>query len=127
MSPQLRNVRARQIIAALEQDGFQKTHQTGSHATYRRGTRAVIVPVHSSGATIPIGTLQRIVAGAGWEEEYLRRLGLMRVSVVNHGPVAVMVEGCGEDGNRPRQALVLQALSASLSSARAQHNRIAGT
>ena len=78
MSPQLRNVRTRQIIAALEQDGFRKTHQTGSHATYRHGARTVIVPVHSPGATIPIGTLQRIVAGAGWEEEDLRRLKLIK-------------------------------------------------
>jgi len=36
LSPELRNIRTRQILAALDRDGFRKTHQTGSHATYRR-------------------------------------------------------------------------------------------
>lgn len=78
MSPELRNIRTRQILAALERDGFRKTHQTGSHVTYRRGQQKVMVPVHSPGATIPIGTLRRIIADAGWTEEDLRRLRLIK-------------------------------------------------
>ncbi|MDO8614678.1 MAG: type II toxin-antitoxin system HicA family toxin [Dehalococcoidia bacterium] len=78
MSPQLRNVRARQIVTALERDGFQRTHQTGSHTTYRRGDRKVMVPVHSPGATIPVGTIARIVADAGWTDDDLRRLRLVK-------------------------------------------------
>ena len=78
MSAELRGIRTRQIIAALEQDGFQRTHQTGSHATYRRGEQKVMVAIHSLGATIPIGTLHRIVADADWTDEDLRRLGLLR-------------------------------------------------
>lgn len=78
MSPELRNIRTRQIIAALERDGFRNTHQTGSHATYRRGSRRVMVPIHSPGSTIPIGTLCRIVGDAGWTEEDLRRLRLTK-------------------------------------------------
>ncbi|MCK4362543.1 MAG: type II toxin-antitoxin system HicA family toxin [Dehalococcoidia bacterium] len=71
-------MKARQIIAALERDGFQKTRQTGSHAIYRRGHCRVMVAIHAPGATIPIGTLNRIIADAGWTEEDLRRLKLIR-------------------------------------------------
>ncbi|MFQ5879990.1 MAG: type II toxin-antitoxin system HicA family toxin [Dehalococcoidia bacterium] len=78
MSPPLRNVRTRQIITALERDGFRRTHQTGSHATYRRGDRKVMVAIHSPGATIPVGTLHRIIVDAGWAEHDLRRLRLIR-------------------------------------------------
>ena len=78
MSPELRNIRARQIIAALQREGFRKTHQTGSHATYRRGDRKVMVPIHSPGATIPIGTLRRMIADAGWTDEDLQRLRLIK-------------------------------------------------
>ncbi len=78
MNRKLRNVRTRQILAALERDGFEKTHQTGSHATYRRGDQKLMVPIHSPGATIPIGTLHRIIADAGWTEEDLRRLKLIK-------------------------------------------------
>lgn len=78
MSPLLRNVSARRLIAALEKDVFRKTHQTGSHATYRLGDRKVIVAIHTPGATIPIGTLKRIIADAGWADEDLRRLRLVK-------------------------------------------------
>ena len=78
MSPELRGIRARQIIAALERDGFRKTHQTGSHATFRRGEQKVMVPIHSPGGTIPIGTLHRMIADAGWMDEDLRRLRLTK-------------------------------------------------
>jgi len=37
-----------------------------------------MVPIHSPGATIPIGILHRIIADAGWTEEDLRRLGLIK-------------------------------------------------
>lgn len=78
MSPELRGVRTRQILAALERDGFQRAHQTGSHATFRRGDRKVMVAIHSLGATIPVGTLHQIIRDAGWNDEDLIRLGLMR-------------------------------------------------
>lgn len=78
MSPLLRNVSARRLIAALEKDGFRKTHQTGSHATYRLGDRKVMVAIHAPGSTIPTGTLRRIIADAGWIEEDLQRLKLVK-------------------------------------------------
>lgn len=37
-----------------------------------------MVAIHAPGATIPIGTLNRIIADAGWTEEDLRRLKLIR-------------------------------------------------
>jgi len=37
-----------------------------------------MVPIHSPGATIPVGTLHRIIADAGWGEEDLRRLRLIK-------------------------------------------------
>lgn len=78
MSPELRGIRTRQLIAALEREGFQRTHQTGAHATYRRTDRKVMVAIHTLGATVPIGTLNRIIVDAGWNEDDLRRLRLMK-------------------------------------------------
>ncbi|MCH7837007.1 MAG: type II toxin-antitoxin system HicA family toxin [Chloroflexi bacterium] len=78
MSRRLRNIRTRQIIAALERDGFRRAHQAGSHATYRSGTRKVMVAIHSPGATIPIGTLHRMIVDAGWTDDDLRRLRLLK-------------------------------------------------
>ena len=78
MSPKLRSITTRRLVAALETDGFRKTHQTGSHAMYRRGNRKVMVAIHSSGGIVPVGTLSRIIADAGWIEEDLRRLGLLQ-------------------------------------------------
>jgi len=78
VSPELRSVRTRDIIRALERDGFILEHQTGSHATFREGRRKVIVAIHSLGATIPIGTLHRIITSARWSDDDLRRLRLVR-------------------------------------------------
>lgn len=74
----IRNIPARRLIAALECDGFRRTHQTGSHARFRRGERRVMVAIHASGTTIPIGTLHRIIKDAGWTDDDLRRLRLLR-------------------------------------------------
>ena len=78
MSPPPRNVTARRLITALKRDGFRKTHQTGSHATYRQGDRRVMVAIHSLGVAVPTGTLHRIISDAGWSEDDLRRLRLLR-------------------------------------------------
>lgn len=66
------------MIAALQRDGFVRSHQTGAHATYRRGSQKVMVAIHSLSATIPIGTLNQIIADAGWTVADLRRLRLVR-------------------------------------------------
>ncbi len=78
MSPSPRNISVRRLIAALERDGFRRTHQTGSHATFRRGERRLMVAIHAPGTPIPIGTLHRIITDAGWTDDDLRRLRLLR-------------------------------------------------
>jgi len=37
-----------------------------------------MVAIHTLGATVPIGTLNRIIVDAGWNEDDLRRLRLMK-------------------------------------------------
>ena len=77
MSPRL-VATTRELIVALEKDGFSWTRQSGSHAIYRQGDRRVVVAIHSAGDTIPIGTLKRIIRDAGWDEQDLHRLGLVQ-------------------------------------------------
>jgi predicted RNA binding protein YcfA (HicA-like mRNA interferase family) len=78
MPPVLKNVATRQMIRALEQDGFTRTRQSGSHAIYLKEARRVVVAIHSLGDTIPLGTLRRMCRDAGWEEDDLRRLELLK-------------------------------------------------
>jgi predicted RNA binding protein YcfA (HicA-like mRNA interferase family) len=61
----LPSVTARQVVRVLEQIGFQRVRQSGSHATYRHPDgRWTIVSVHAS-KTIPKGTLRKIIRDAG--------------------------------------------------------------
>lgn len=74
----LRSLRARELIAALERDGFSFVRQTGSHQRYRHadGRRVTVAP-HGRGDTFTIKTLKSIIeVQAGWEEDDLERLGL---------------------------------------------------
>lgn len=71
-----RNVTAKQLIRALEIDGFCKTRQKGSHIIFRKGSRRVIVAIHRPSDSIPIGTLARNIRDAGWSEDDLKRLKL---------------------------------------------------
>lgn len=77
---QLRSLTARQLIAALIQDGFVLDRQSGSHQIYYRHTdkRRVTVSFHRPGDTFPPKTLKNMIEHqAGWTEEDLRRLGLL--------------------------------------------------
>ena len=63
--PRLPVVRARQVIRALEQVGFEVDHQTGSHVVLWRasdGSR-VVVPWHSR--DLGRGLTLRIIKSAG--------------------------------------------------------------
>jgi predicted RNA binding protein YcfA (HicA-like mRNA interferase family) len=63
--PRLPVVRARQVIRALEQAGFEIDHQTGSHVVLWRasdGSR-VVVPWHSR--DLGRGLTLRIIKSAG--------------------------------------------------------------
>ena len=52
----------------------------GSHRVYYHpgDKRRVVIPCHSPGATLPIGTLTAIVRDIGWTEDDLRRLKLIK-------------------------------------------------
>ena len=75
----LRSLTARQIVSALERDGFQSQRCPGGHQRYNhQDGRSVTVPYHRSGRTFPIGTLRRIISQeARWTMNDLRRLRLL--------------------------------------------------
>ncbi|MCC7537462.1 MAG: type II toxin-antitoxin system HicA family toxin [Deltaproteobacteria bacterium] len=77
-SPELRGVSARELIRALEADGFSWTRGRGSHRVYRHSDgRRVVLAFHRPSATFPPKTLAAILAGTGWTDDDLRRLQLI--------------------------------------------------
>lgn len=78
MSEVPRGLTARQLVRALQQDGFHLARTRGSHRIYRHADgRRVVVAYHALADTFPIGTLKAMLADIGWTEEDLRRLGLL--------------------------------------------------
>jgi predicted RNA binding protein YcfA (HicA-like mRNA interferase family) len=76
----LRSLAARELIAALKQDGFYFVRQAGSHQRYAHadGRRVTIAP-HGSGATFKMKTLKSIIERqACWSEDDLKRLKLIK-------------------------------------------------
>jgi predicted RNA binding protein YcfA (HicA-like mRNA interferase family) len=75
----LRNITAREIIAALIKDGFSFRHQKGSHQRYRHSDgRRVTVTFHKASGTFPLGTLRSMIEQqAQWNEDDLKRLDLI--------------------------------------------------
>lgn len=74
----LRSLTARELIAALERDGFSIVRQTGSHQRYRHpdGRRVTVAP-HGRGDTFTIKTLKSMIEKqACWTDEDLKRLVL---------------------------------------------------
>lgn len=61
------NMRARDVIRALEADGWQLRRQNGSHRQYKHPTKPGLVTVsaHRLSDDIPIGTLRSIEIQAG--------------------------------------------------------------
>jgi predicted RNA binding protein YcfA (HicA-like mRNA interferase family) len=76
----LRNLTARQIIAALIRDGFSLDRQVGSHQHYLHvDGRRVTVSFHGAGSTFPPKTLKRMIEDqAKWDEVDLKRLGVIK-------------------------------------------------
>ena len=73
-----RGLQARRLVRALESDGFVLERVRGSHRIYRHtDKRRVVVAYHSLNHSFPIGTLRAMIADAGWQDEDLRRLGLI--------------------------------------------------
>ena len=74
-----RGITARQLVKALQADGFVLQRTRGSHRIYRHPDgRRVVVAYHALGDTFPVGTLQAMISDAGWQEDDLRRLELLR-------------------------------------------------
>jgi len=76
----LRSLTARELIAALNRDGFYFVRQTGSHQRFAHadGRRVTVAP-HGSGDTFTIKTLKSIIERqARWVEDDLVRLGLVK-------------------------------------------------
>ncbi len=75
---QLRNTPVRELIGALEQDGFIYRRLRGSGRVYRHSDgRRVVIHYHHSSDTLPLGTLRNVLGGARWTENDLRRLDLI--------------------------------------------------
>ena len=75
----LRSVTARELIAALNRDGFSFVRQTGSHQRYQHpdGRRVTVAP-HGGGTTFTMKTLKSIIEyQARWTEVDLKRLKLL--------------------------------------------------
>ena len=77
----LRGVTARLFIKALNKDGFELDRQKGSHQQYRHPVddHRVTVSFHGAGDTFRVKTLKTMIElQAKWNEDDLRRLGLMK-------------------------------------------------
>ena len=76
----LRTVTARQLLSALQSEGFELQRQKGSHRHYKHPDgRRVTVSFHHSADTFRLGTLRSIIeTQARWTADDLRRLRLVR-------------------------------------------------
>lgn len=74
MLARLPSVRAKDVIAALENAGFKVQRQKGSHVTLRNAVtkRTTVIPMHS--AELPRWLLKKIIKDAGLSEEEFRSL-----------------------------------------------------
>jgi predicted RNA binding protein YcfA (HicA-like mRNA interferase family) len=78
MIHKLKNTSVRELIRALEKDGFKYTRRKGSQRVYRHADgRRVVIHYHHAKDTLPPGTLQSFLAGTRWAEDDLKRLGLI--------------------------------------------------
>ena len=64
MSPPGRVFKPREIIRALEKNGYTKVGQKGSHVKFRKGGSTIVVPLHQ-GKDIPFGLGLAILKKAG--------------------------------------------------------------
>jgi len=59
----LKNIKVKEVIKILENNGFFIKRQSGTHIILRNNGRLVVVPAHHS--TIPIGTFKSIEKQSG--------------------------------------------------------------
>ena len=78
LARRLRNVTARELVSALERDGFTYRRTRGASRVYRHSDgRRTVVHYHRANDTIPLNTLRSILSGTQWTEDDLDRLGLI--------------------------------------------------
>ncbi len=78
LARRLRNTPVRELVRALERDGFSYRRTRGSSRVYRHDDgRRTVVHYHRSNDTLPLDTLRSILAGTRWAQEDLERLGLV--------------------------------------------------
>lgn len=72
MIHKLKNTPVRELIRALEQDGFLYRRRKGSQRVYRHPDgRRVVIHYHRAKDTLPLGTLQSFLQGTKWNEDDL--------------------------------------------------------
>jgi len=54
----LRNIKSKEVVKILQQEGFEIRRQSGTHIIMRKNELTVVVPIHKN--IIPIGTLKSI-------------------------------------------------------------------
>ncbi|MBU2474602.1 type II toxin-antitoxin system HicA family toxin, partial [Patescibacteria group bacterium] len=72
----LRNVSVREIVNAIEQDGFilKRTTRTGGHIYAHNDQRRVVIHYHRGSDTLTRKTLYNILEVIGWAEEDLKKI-----------------------------------------------------
>ena len=60
--PKLPRVSGAEAMRALQQLGFDKVRQSGSHVVMRRGPKGCVVPLHTE---LKVGTLAGLLRQAG--------------------------------------------------------------
>ncbi|MDR4498753.1 MAG: type II toxin-antitoxin system HicA family toxin [Candidatus Scalindua sp.] len=74
----LKNTPVRELIRALESDGFQYKRRKGSERVYRHfDGRRVVIHYHHAKDTLPPGILKSFINGTKWNEADLKRLKLI--------------------------------------------------
>jgi predicted RNA binding protein YcfA (HicA-like mRNA interferase family) len=75
----LRALTARKLASALIRDGFHLDRTSGSHHQYFHPDKGrVTLSYHHPGDTFPSKTLKSIIQDAGWNEDDLKRLNLLK-------------------------------------------------
>ena len=75
----LRNTSVRELMRALERDGFmlQRTTRTGGHIYRHPDRRATSIHYHRGSDTLDRKTLASVLRATRWSEEDLSRLSLL--------------------------------------------------
>lgn len=75
----LRNTPVRELIRALERDGFylQRTTRNGAFVYHHPDGRSTFIHYHTGSETLVRKTLASVLRATRWTEDDARRLGLL--------------------------------------------------